>query len=186
MKFEVEEISGCYFLAHENHGDSRGMSTEIFNVSDNLRDFNVAQVFISRSMKNVIRGLHYSKYPHLQDMIVTCLSGSVKDVLVDIRIDSPTFSSIYEFELDETLRRSVFIPSGVAHGYEVMENNTLMHYLLSRSYDPRNEFTINPIKSGLEIYWETTEPILSKKDANSLNFEDAARNNLLPIYLENS
>lgn len=184
MNISSLDIADCFLIEYKPHIDSRGSTVELYNDRHNEIDFETHQVNITRSNVNVIRGLHYSKFPHTQKMIVTCLKGSITDVLVDIRLNSPTFGNVVQLELNEDVNLGVIVPSGVAHGYAVRQNKTVVHYLFSKSYDPDNEFAINPINSGFSISWAIENPILSEKDSISLDFNDALNKDLLPTYLD--
>jgi dTDP-4-dehydrorhamnose 3,5-epimerase len=184
MDISSLDIADCFLIKYKPHVDSRGSTVELFNNRYNEIDFETHQVNITHSNVNVIRGLHYSKFPHTQKMIVTCIKGGITDVLVDVRLNSPTFGNVIQLELNEDLNLGVIVPSGVAHGYAVRQNKTFVHYLFSKSYDPDNEFTINPIGSDFNISWGIEDPILSEKDSRSLDFDNALKRNLLPTYLK--
>ena len=183
MKISPENIEGCFTIEMRHFKDLRGMNVELFNSKENDTNFKIEQVNVSLSKRNVLRGLHYSVGPHYQDMIVTCLSGAIRDVLVDIRIGSPTFGRILYFELDGNSEIGLFVPSGVAHGYLVKEDQTLIHYLLSKNYNPKFEYTINPLNSGFKIKWEVENPILSEKDRIAVDFTQAKVLDMLPQFI---
>ena len=184
MKIFPEKILGCFTFEMKRHEDSRGMNKELFNSNSQGIDFRVEQVNISQSKEKVLRGLHYSLEPHDQNMIVSCLSGAIRDVLVDIRLGSPTFGAILNFEFKETTDIGLFVPAGVAHGYLVKEENTVIHYLLSRNYNPEYEKTINPISSGFAIDWGINNPILSAKDASAKSYEEMYGLELVPKFVK--
>jgi dTDP-4-dehydrorhamnose 3,5-epimerase len=177
-------IIGVRAIQHEVFKDVRGKNIVLFDL-EKLRlegSFSNSQCNLSISTKGVIRGLHYSIAPHLQDMIVTCISGSIIDISVDIRIGSPTFRNINQIEMNPSSNYSLLIPSGVAHGYVVNTENTIILYHLSKSYTPQHELTINPMCSELNIKWPIDSPILSFKDRHAEDFNSASSKDLLPKY----
>lgn len=184
MNFIKNKISGVQLIQHLEFIDYRGMNKVIFERLDKQTKlkFNIEQSLVTVSKQNVIRGLHYSKSPHNQHMLVTCMAGNLTDYCVDIRIGSPTFGNVTITNLSTKSRVSLFFPSGVAHGYEIKSDDTAVLYHLSKKYQPSQEFTLNPFDSRIGIEWETKTPILSFKDKTAENLIGLMKKNLLPHY----
>lgn len=184
----MDTIFGVFILNHNVFTDNRGKLSVLFDTNEGLfsKKFENFQCNVSISNKNVIRGLHYSFGPHRQDMIITCVSGSISDILVDLRIGSPTYLKIRKIELNSDSNISLVVPSGVAHGYEVKSEKATVLYHLSQSYNPKFEGTINPFSKNLLIEWETTNPVMSEKDRLSDDLLTAKSKGLLPIFTKNS
>lgn len=171
------EISGAYIFEPKIFEDSRGKFFELFQsqtFASNIGvDFQTAQVNCSISAKGVIRGIHFAKYPPGQAKFVTCLTGSVFDVLVDLRIGSKSFGKWISVEIDSRHPKAVYIPSGIGHAFMALEDNTTFVYLCDQIYDPANEFDISPFDQKLKIDWpNNVEFVLSDKDKLGGKFED--------------
>lgn len=181
---QMSGILGVYLINHGIFPDSRGKTLVLFDSNEEFlsRNFQNFQCNVSNSNKGVIRGLHYSHGPHHQNMIVTCLSGIISDVLVDIRIGSPTYRKILKIELNPDSNFSLVVPSGVAHGYEVKSDMTMVLYHLSQNYNPKFESTINPFCKDLAIGWETTSPVMSERDRLADDFLASESKGLLPNF----
>ena len=168
--------------------DNRGTFFEWFQDSTFLDNsghrFNLAQANCSISQKGVVRGIHYADIPPGQAKYVTCVSGSVLDVLVDLRIGSPTFGKWESVLLEMNERKVVYLPSGIGHAFMALEDNTTVVYLCDQRYNPTNEHDIHPLDPTIGIKWpDGIEPLLSDKDAAAPSFESIKHR--LPSYKEN-
>jgi len=174
MKVIPLDIEGAWLFEAPVYKDNRGSFREWF-VSDiskvsKLLNFEVRQANTSISSKGVIRGIHYSKTEDGQSKLVTCTSGSILDAIVDLREDSKSFGKTILVELDASKGRSVFISSGLGHGFQALEEKVAVTYLLDRTYDPTKEFGVNPLDRDLAIQWKNIPVIISDKDRNAPNF----------------
>ncbi len=152
--------------------DTRGSFTELFN-SEHYSQFfvnGIAQTNVSDSKVGVIRGLHWQSEPFSQGKLISCLTGSVFDVVVDLRKSSTTFGKHINFNLNSTTGEAIWIPPGFAHGFQSLEPNTKFIYFTSIHYSPDNSFCINPIDSDLAINWPLPSPTLSEADLNAPKF----------------
>ena len=132
-----------------------------------------------------MRGIHFSDVPPGQAKYVTCVRGSVLDVVVDIRVGSPTFGSHEIVRLDDVDRRAVYLSEGLGHGFIALEHNSTVMYLCSTGYAPAREHGVNPLDPALGIEWpEGLEPILSPKDAAAPSLAQALAAGMLPSYAE--
>lgn len=169
-------INGLLVLIPRRYEDERGCFMESFN----QKKFNDAvgqtvtfyQDNESVSSKNVIRGLHFQSPPYAQGKLVRVVKGSVFDVAVDIRKESPTYGKWYGEVLSEENGKQLWIPEGFAHGFVALEENTKFLYKCTNYYAPQFENTILWDDSMLNINWKVTVPIISSKDAQGVNFLD--------------
>lgn len=148
--------------------DQRGYFCETYNKARyEVLDIpgNFSQDNLSRSIKGVLRGLHYQlNYP--QGKLVSVLNGSIFDVAVDIRPNSSTFKQWVGVELNEKNHRQIYIPQGYAHGFLVLSNEAYVYYKCTDYYHPEDEFGLIWSDPGLNICWPFTEhPLVSGKDA---------------------
>lgn len=125
----------------------------------------------SFSRKGTIRGLHFQSCPG-QAKLVSCVSGKIWDVAVDIRKGSATFGQWEAVELDDALHSQLFIPEGFAHGFCVLSDTAQVHYKVSTVYDPKTECSIRWNDPDLAIYWPVDSPVLSERDSASPFFKE--------------
>ena len=188
MKIHDLGIVDCYVVEHTVFPDDRGHFREWFKAEELTKitpDFSVQQANFSCSKKGVVRGIHYSLAPQGQSKLITCADGSITDVLVDLRKGSPTYLSVEYVKLESNSGKTVFIASGVGHGFVIESEDASIVYLTSSPFAPEFEKSINPIDSALGINWNIpagVEMVLSLADrsASSLLEADAAGN--LPTY----
>ena len=169
MKFVDLSINGAWVSELQVHSDSRGIFFEWFkHESFNYRtekEFKLAQANCSISQRGVLRGIHYTKNAPGQSKLVTVFSGSVLDVIVDLRVGSQTFGQWDSIILNASEPRAVYIPSGIGHAFMALEDNSTFVYLCDQRYNPNNEFEINPMDKAIGITWpDGITPILSDKD----------------------
>ena len=126
----------------------------------------------SLSQKGVLRGLHFQNQPFAQGKLVRVIKGSVLDVAVDIRKNSPTYGHHYDLKLTEKNKTMLWIPPGFAHGFITLENETIFSYKCTNVYNKESEDCILWNDSDLAINWTTETPILSEKDKNGKRFRD--------------
>jgi dTDP-4-dehydrorhamnose 3,5-epimerase len=145
----------------------------------------VAQVNCSVSHRGVIRGIHFADVPPGQAKYVCCVSGSIMDVVVDLRVGSPTFRSWEAVELDGAGGRALFLAEGLGHAFTARTAEATVVYLCSSPYRPGGEHGIHPLDPGIGITWpDGGEVILSDKDAAAPRLEQALAEGLLPSYDE--
>jgi len=167
------EIQGAWLFESPVWKDNRGFFREWFKSEDikkvTGRDFGIQQANISLSSAGTLRGIHYSIALPGQAKWITCVSGSIKDVIVDIRPDSPTFGEWVEVELSGDSGKSVLISEGLGHGFIALEDNTAVAYLVSTPFSQIDEFEINPLDKRIGINWgmDLSEMNISDKDKNA-------------------
>ncbi|MEU4806638.1 dTDP-4-dehydrorhamnose 3,5-epimerase family protein [Actinosynnema sp. NPDC023587] len=145
--------------------------------------FSVAQTNHSRSQRGVIRGVHYTATPPGAAKYVYCAQGKALDIVVDLRIGSPTYGRWDASVLDPEDFRALYIPIGVGHAFVAMEDDTVMSYLLSESYVPNLELSVNLLDPALGLPLpDDVEPILSERDTVAPTLEEAVALGVLPRY----
>jgi len=169
-------IQGAWLFESPSHVDERGFFREWFKESvlrEQLgREFHVAQTNLSRSKKGVVRGIHFSTAANGQAKWVTCANGRLWDVVVDIRPNSPTFRRWEAVELRAEEGKSVLISEGLGHAFLSLEDDTVISYLLTTPYSPRDEFSINPRDEEIAIAWPDMPLLFSEKDAAAPSLSD--------------
>jgi len=151
-------IEGVWIAESPVWSDNRGFFREWFKCEDvkaaTGREFGIEQANISLSSKGTLRGIHYSIAPRGQAKWVTCFSGSIQDVIVDIRPDSKTFGHWIDVELKGDSGRAVLISESLGHAFLALEDNTAVAYLVSTPFSPTDEFEVNPLDEKISINWE--------------------------------
>ena len=186
MELNPLGIEGAWVAESPVWGDERGFFREWFKNSDisrvTGRDFSVAQANISSSARGVVRGIHYSLAEGGQAKWVTCVSGSIRDVIVDIRLSSPTYGKSVVVELSSASGNAVFIGEGLGHAFVSLEDASTVAYLVSSPFSPTDEYEINPLDPELGIEWELPvgELRLSPKDAAAPTMAERAIQGKLP------
>lgn len=164
------DIEGVFVIEPQVFGDERGYFFESFNAERFLAQTGVEVTFVqdneSRSRRGVLRGLHFQREHYAQAKLVRVVQGRVLDVAVDIRPESPTFGRYVAVELSGENHRQLFIPKGFAHGYVVLEDDTVFQYKCDEFYNPASEGGIawNDPEIGIEWPLSESEIILSDKD----------------------
>jgi dTDP-4-dehydrorhamnose 3,5-epimerase len=157
MNLKPLDIDGAWLAESPVWSDERGFFREWFKSEDvkaaTGRDFGIEQANISISSAGTLRGIHYSIAPQGQAKWITCVSGLIQDVIVDIRPDSKTFGQWVDVELKGDSGQAVFISEGLGHGFLALEDNTAVAYLVSTPFSPTDEFEINPLDASIGIKW---------------------------------
>jgi len=175
------EIEGLIIIQPKIFADSRGYFFESFN-SETLRKegiiFNPVQDNESKSVKGVVRGLHYQLNPHSQAKLIRVVEGKIFDVALDLRKNSKTFGKWYGIELDSDSKNQFFIPQGFAHGFSVLSDIAIVQYKCDNLYNPAMERSVNIFDSELNIDWKIDKNscIISDKDIKTPLFKDAEFN----------
>lgn len=182
MKIHDTELEGLKVIELKVFGDDRGFFTERF-VEQRFKDKGINNNFIqdnhSRSASGVIRGLHYQKNPD-QAKLVSCISGRILDVAVDIRKDSKTFGKHFDIELSGENGLMLLVPAGFAHGFSVISKNPAdVLYKVDGYYNPEGEGGILYNDPELNINWKVDNPEISDRDKELMSFEYYKKN---PIF----
>lgn len=168
----LNEIEGVRLTKTFSASDSRGLFIKV----QPFKDFQNGLDSVANSInpkQGTIRGLHFQIEPFAEEKIVTCIQGSIFDVVVDIRPQSKTFGKWAAFELSAANQIQAYLPKGIAHGFQTLQSNSVIQYCLSVSYSMESAYSIDPF-GGLQITWPINEFYISEKDARGIPFETAA------------
>ena len=170
MKIRSTKFSGLKIILSKSFKDYRGFFKENFK-----KKFFKDEKFIfgcaAGSKKNVIRGLHLqTKFS--QTKYISVLKGSILDVVLDLRINSKTFGKHFKIILSDQNAKSIFVPSGFAHGYMGLKKENIIYYTCTNYRSAKHEVGIQWNDKDLKIKWPVKKPIVSKKDKNNLKFKD--------------
>jgi dTDP-4-dehydrorhamnose 3,5-epimerase len=187
MQVEPLGIEGAFVVTPRQFPDDRGVFLESFR-GDRLAEHlghrpDVVQTNVSVSSRGTVRGIHYADVPPSQAKYVTAASGALLDVVVDIRVGSPTFGRWESVVLDDVDRRAVYLSEGLGHAFCALADGTTAVYLCTAAYSPAGEHGINPLDPDVGIRWpDGLTPLLSPKDAAAPGLREAADGGLLPTY----
>jgi dTDP-4-dehydrorhamnose 3,5-epimerase len=189
MKVNPLSIEGAWEFIPQQHGDARGLFLEWYK-ADVMAEavghpLGLEQGNLSVSAAGVVRGIHFADVPPGQAKYVTCVRGAVLDVIVDVRVGSPTFGRWEAVRLDEQDRRAVYLSEGLGHGFCALTDDATVTYLCSEGYAPERERTVHPLDPEIGIEWPVTAvPELSAKDAQGPTLAQAREAGILPVYEE--
>ena len=186
---EPISIGGAWTFTPALHRDDRGCFLEWFRAAELSESLGyrpeVAQANCSVSRRGVVRGVHFASVPPGQAKYVTCVSGAVLDVIVDVRVGSPSYGHWEAVRLDDTSRRAVFLAEGLGHAFTAISDEATVIYLCSTPYSPGREHGVHPLDPDIGIEWPSgTKPVLSGKDAAAPTLEQARQAGLLPVYAD--
>lgn len=179
MNYIKTELEGVFIIEPRVFGDERGYFFEAFRKEEfeqNIGKIDFVQDNESKSSYGVLRGLHYQRGEYSQAKLVRVIKGTVLDVAIDLRQDSPSYGKHIMVELGEENKRQLFIPRGFAHGFMVMSREAVFTYKVDNIYAPQAEACIRWNDETLAIPWPQVEGLLtSEKDSHGKNFEDAEK-----------
>ncbi|MBF0686343.1 MAG: dTDP-4-dehydrorhamnose 3,5-epimerase family protein [Cellulomonas sp.] len=191
MHYRELNVPGAWEITPQQHGDPRGVFLEYFKSGPfgeaTGHAFDLQQANCSVSAAGVLRGIHFADVPPGQAKYVTCAKGAVLDVVVDIRVGSPTFGRWDSVLLDDVDRRAIYLGEGLGHAFVSLEDDSTVLYLCSSGYAPGREHGIHPLDAEIGITWPTTardgSPLtlqLSDKDTAAPTLAEARAAGLLP------
>jgi dTDP-4-dehydrorhamnose 3,5-epimerase len=169
---DVSKIDGIRVNSVHSVTDFRGTFSKIHPPVEFQHNLDAVANSINPK-RGTIRGIHFQVEPFAEDKIITCLQGAIFDVFVDLRPQSHTFGKWASLELSQTNRLQVFLPKGIAHGFQTLYPNTIVQYFLSTSFSGESSFSIDPF-AELGIEWPIAKYVISDKDASGLTFPFAA------------
>ena len=187
MRIRDLSITGAFETTPVVHRDERGAFAEWFR-ADRFEEatghrFDLAQANCSVSAVGTLRGIHFAQLPPGQAKYVTCLHGAVLDVVVDLRVGSPTYSRWEAVPLDATTRNAVFLDVGLGHAFLALEDHSVVSYLCSTPYDPGREHAVDPFDPDLGIDWpDHPRTLLSTRDAQAPSLAQTLAGGLLPEW----
>jgi dTDP-4-dehydrorhamnose 3,5-epimerase len=181
MQVKETGFDGLVEIFPDVYHDDRGWFFEFYKEST-LRQFGIDRKFpqenLSFSQKGVVRGLHFQLPPYAQAKLAAVISGSVLDVVVDLRKGSRTFGEVYACQLDSKRKNMLMVPEGFAHGFAALED-TIFFYKCSNVFNKPSESGILWNDPKLNIQWPVNEPIVSAKDKLLPTFEELLRNSVI-------
>lgn len=177
MTFLETKIPDAFLIALDTSEDERGFFARTFCENEFRArglDPRIAQCSISfNKRKGTLRGMHYQVSPHAEAKLVRCARGTIYDVIVDIRESSPTYRQWEGIELSATNGKMLYIPKGVAHGFQTLEDNSEVFYQISELYHPESARGFAWNDHAFAITWPLTLTAISDKDRSYPAFEDA-------------
>ena len=182
-------IEGVWEFTPLLRADDRGVFLEAFKQSTFLEtvghEFSLQQMNISVSKAGTVRGIHFADVPPGQAKYVQCLAGRILDVVIDIRVGSPSFGTWDAIELDDVERKGLYIAEGLGHAFCALSDSATVGYLCSEPFSPTREHGIHPLDPTLNLPWpDGQNSLLSAKDAAAPSLAEALARDLLPKYDE--
>jgi len=181
MKIQKTELDPVLLIKPTPHRDERGEFVEVFRehiFKEAGINVSFVQDNISRSKKNALRGLHYQLPPASQVKLVMVTSGSILDVVVDMRRNSPTFKQHYTTVLSDENRHMLYVPTGFAHGFLVLSDEATVYYKCNDYYSKELERGVRWDDPELDIDWNISDPVVSDKDSRLPLLKDVDEKNL--------
>ncbi|MEV0492511.1 dTDP-4-dehydrorhamnose 3,5-epimerase [Streptomyces atratus] len=180
-------LEGAWVHEPKVFPDSRGSFHEWFKASELIEaaghGLQLAQANFSVSRRGTLRGIHFADVPPSQAKYVKCVRGEVLDVIVDIRVGSPTYKQWEAVRLDDIDHHAVYLAEGLGHSFMALSDDATVVYLCSEGYAPGREHGIDPLDPELSIEWpEGITPLLSEKDAAAPSLAEAEKQGLLPSH----
>jgi dTDP-4-dehydrorhamnose 3,5-epimerase len=189
MRARELSVPDAYEFTPRSFPDDRGLFVAPFQETAFLDavgfPLRLAQSNHSVSRRGTLRGVHFADVPPGQAKYIYCPSGALLDVIIDLRVGSPSYGKWDTVRLDSTEYKAVYVPEGLGHAFIALEDNTVASYLCSTGYNPTGERGINPLDPALGLPWPAgIEPILSPKDAEAPGLAEAEAAGLLPTYAD--
>lgn len=180
MIFSALELDGAFLIETNPVCDERGFFSRIV-CEEEFKEHGLPNKWVQQNIafnnkKGTLRGMHYQKAPFGEIKVVRCTSGSVYDVIVDLRTNSRTYRQWLGFELSRDNHHMLYIPSGFAHGYLTLEDASEITYLVSQAYNPTAESGVRYDDPSIGIDWPAEIKLVSEKDKNLLCLKDHMEN----------
>ena len=175
MIFTPTPLAGAYVIEPDPHEDARGLFARTWcerELAMQGLETRIAQCSTSfNKRKGTLRGMHYQVRPFAETKVVRCTRGALYDVIVDLRRDSPTFMRWFATELADDDDRMLYIPEGLAHGFQTLQDRTEVFYQISTPYAPDSARGVRWNDPAFGIEWPITEPFMSERDRNYSDFD---------------
>lgn len=177
MKFTPVPLAGAFVVALEPHSDPRGFFARVWSVEEFAAvglDTRVSQTSLSHNLrKGTLRGLHWQATPHAENKLVRCERGAIYDCIVDLRPTSPTYTKSFGVNLTASEHNALYIPEGFAHGFQTLEDDTVVHYQMTSPYVPEAGRGARWNDPAFGITWPLPDPILNPRDRDYPDFVPA-------------
>ena len=174
MKFTETILKGAFIIELERLEDERGFFARTFCRREFLArslNPNIVQCNVSyNKKKGTIRGMHYQLPPFTEAKLVSCIKGSIYDVIIDLRMNSSSFRQWVALELSDETNRMLYIPEGFAHGFQTLQDDTAVFYQMSEFYSPEHAKGVRYDDPAFGIKWPLTNPVISIKDRSYTDF----------------
>ena len=175
MIFKKTDLSGLFVIELELIKDKRGFFSQSFcetefsnkNINSKIKQCNISQ----NNEKGTIRGIHFQKSPYEQAKIVSCTQGKVYDVIVDLRANSATYCQWYAIELSANNYKMVYIPEGFAHGFQTLEDYSIVFYQMFQHYHPESGSGVRWNDKAFNIKWPLRPKNMTIRDRNYSDFK---------------
>jgi dTDP-4-dehydrorhamnose 3,5-epimerase len=168
MIFSETELQGAFLIELEKISDERGFFARTYCQSEFRRhglDTEIVQCNMSLSKrKGTLRGMHFQDAPYKEAKLVSCVKGSIYDVIIDLRPSSSTYCRWFSAELNDENNKMLYVPEGFAHGFQAMEDNAVVFYQMSEFYHPECSNGVRWDDPAFGIEWPIANPILSERD----------------------
>jgi len=179
MIFKETKLKGAYLIEIEPIEDERGFFARSFCEEEFRKhglDFRIVQCNVSfNKKKGTLRGMHYRVAPHEEAKLVSCIRGAIYDVIIDLRSDSNTYCQWFTVELSAENYKMLYVPEGFAHGFQTLEDNTVVSYQMSEFYHPECARSVRWDDPAFGIEWSLPSKIISQKDLNHRSFNRSFR-----------
>jgi dTDP-4-dehydrorhamnose 3,5-epimerase len=176
MIFTPQKISDLFLISPDLHSDDRGVFRRSFckvELEKNGIYFNVMQGNISENFsEHTLRGFHYQAFPSNESKIISCITGSLHNIVLDLRRESSTYKKWIALEINSSKRQSIYVPAGCANAFLTLENNTIVHYYMNDYYNPNTYKGLRFNDPFFSFKWPYEPKIISEKDLNIPDFID--------------
>ena len=168
MKFTETKIPGVFVIELERHEDDRGWFARAWCCEEFAAHglpTDLAQCSLSHNtQRSTVRGMHFQSVPHAEVKLVRCVAGAVHDVALDLRSESPTFKQSFAAELSAENGRALFLPEGIAHGFQTLIDDATLFYQMSKPYAPESASGVRWDDAAFQIEWPIADPIVCERD----------------------
>jgi len=175
MRFVKQKIHGLYLIKPSSHQDNRGIFHRSYCEDELIKEginFRVKQGNISENFnKHTLRGFHYQKPPSKESKIISCVTGDLYNVVIDLRKNSKTYHEWVAISISSLLKESIHVPSGCANAFLTMSENTIVHYYMGDSFNPDTYSGIRYNDPMFSIKWPCEPEVISEKDLNINNYQ---------------
>lgn len=175
MRFVPATLAGVYLVEPEMIADERGFFARTWcrnEFVDHGLNPNLMQCNISyNKLRGTLRGMHYQKGPHAEVKLVRCTQGAIYDVVIDLRVESPTYTQWFGTELTAENRKAIYVPEGLAHGFVTLTDDAEVLYQMSESYHAEYAAGVRWNDKAFSINWPLDVKVISERDGNYLDFE---------------
>jgi dTDP-4-dehydrorhamnose 3,5-epimerase len=175
MKFIESPLAGAYIIEIDKHADDRGFFARTY-CQNLFREIGIQDTFVQSNIsfnlkKGTLRGMHFQAEPHAESKIVSCFTGEIYDVIIDLRTSSDTYCEWFGIFLNDRDNKSLYIPRGFAHGFQTMQDSCLVHYQMGSFYNPEYARGIRWNDSCFKISWPRAVTSVSVKDESYPDFK---------------